>query len=121
MFDWVHYIHLAEKLLQAPDEASQRSAISRAYYAVYGVACRLKPNTNKYTGSSHKGYWDQWIHDPSPAKQKLYIDGNRLWKYRKQADYDSVGKNSSRDATTAVNIAKKLLTEIQDLSRQGLF
>lgn len=121
MFDWAYYIDLAELLLQSPDEASKRSAISRAYYAVYGVACRLQPNTNKYSGSSHKGYWEQWIHDPNPAKQKLSIDGNRLWKYRKRADYESVVRNISQDAVTAVHMAKRLLGEIQKLSGQGLF
>ena len=42
-FDWREYLVLAEALLQArtrlaQEEACCRAAVSRAYYAVYGVA-----------------------------------------------------------------------------------
>lgn len=35
MFDFNDYIVLAEQLVDSKDEASQRSAVSRAYYMVH--------------------------------------------------------------------------------------
>ena len=37
-FDWTEYARLAEELGTRPDEASLRTAISRAYYSVYHQA-----------------------------------------------------------------------------------
>lgn len=119
MFDWTEYITLAVELAKSRDEASHRTAISRAYYAVYGVACGLKPNHGKYSGSSHKGYWDQWRANPEPRCQKLSADANRLWKQRKTADYDSTARNLAKDAATAVALAQRLLSEIVDLAKEG--
>jgi uncharacterized protein (UPF0332 family) len=120
MFDWTEYITLAEALLKASDEASHRSAISRAYYAVYGIACKLKPNTVRYSGSSHIGYWNQWRGNSESRCRKLSIDANRLWKHRKDADYESVARNISHEAASAVNLAKRLVKEINELNQQGL-
>lgn len=38
MFDWNEFKTLAEKLKDEKDEASQRTAISRLYYAIYWKA-----------------------------------------------------------------------------------
>ena len=40
MFAWSEYLTLAQHLAQQEDEASQRTAISRAYYAAFHVARR---------------------------------------------------------------------------------
>lgn len=61
MFDWKHYVSLAESLSQTPifddgsDEkdgqiqASYRAAISRAYYGVFGMACAYLREIEKDT------------------------------------------------------------------------
>jgi hypothetical protein len=38
MFDWSDYLTLAKQLATNADEASKRAAISRAYYAAFGLA-----------------------------------------------------------------------------------
>jgi hypothetical protein len=41
MFDWSRYLDLADELARrVSDEAAERSAISRAYYAAFGMSRR---------------------------------------------------------------------------------
>jgi hypothetical protein len=38
MFDWTSYFVLARELAKRPEEASRRTAVSRAYYAIFNKA-----------------------------------------------------------------------------------
>jgi uncharacterized protein (UPF0332 family) len=51
-FDWNNYFELAKKLAQNEEEASWRTSISRAYYALFNVLCkhvkRFQSRTDKH-------------------------------------------------------------------------
>jgi hypothetical protein len=51
-FNWREYLSLAKELLENKNEASYRSAISRAYYSIYNTLCfyidRFKSQTDKH-------------------------------------------------------------------------
>ena len=52
-FEWSKYLELAEELVQLDDEAALRSAVSRAYYAVYGKARGHLQNKGITISKSH--------------------------------------------------------------------
>jgi len=89
-FDWNEYLALARKLAAAGDEASKRSAISRAYYFVFNVAfARAEATAGGYPGgeSFHKWCWDKYEKTPDANCRRLGIDGTRMKRRRVKADY----------------------------------
>ncbi len=90
-FSWDEYLKLAQQLAVQTDEASKRSAISRAYYFVFQVA-RDRATRNglslPYSGSVHKMTWDCFASSPDPECKKLGLLGLRLRDRRNKADYD---------------------------------
>jgi hypothetical protein len=89
-FDWNNFLTLAEQLAQDNDEASQRTAIGRAYYAVFNVACeRAIQNCGQPIGSKHAWCWDQYRQNANRQCRLLGIEGDRLKKLRQKADYES--------------------------------
>ena len=57
-FDWNEYLSLATTLSEKADEASQRTAISRAYYAAFHAAT-LHAKRNGYQGGTHRKLWNK--------------------------------------------------------------
>jgi hypothetical protein len=89
-FDWNEYFVLARQLATARDEASKRSAISRAYYFVFNIAfLRAEATAGSYHGgeSYHKWCWDKYRRTPDATCQKLGIDGERMKQRRVRVDY----------------------------------
>ena len=90
-FDWLEYFRLAHELGGREDEASLRSAISRAYYCVYHLAlARAEANTYKPLPgeSTHLQLWRVFSGSPEPDCQKLAIIAARLKEKRERADYE---------------------------------
>jgi hypothetical protein len=89
-FNWNDFLSLAEQLALDNDEASQRTAISRAYYAVFNVACeRAIQNCGQPVGPKHVWCWQQYSRNPNRQCKRIGIDGDRLKKLRVRADYQS--------------------------------
>lgn len=89
-FDWNEYLVLARKLATAGDEASKRSAISRAYYSIFNAAfARAELTAGRFPGgeTSHKWCWDRYDRTPDAACRALGIDGTRMKRWRVRADY----------------------------------
>ena len=89
-FDWNEYLVLARQLALAGDDASKRTAISRAYYFVFNIAfARAEATAGRYPGgeSSHKWCWDRYESTPDPSCRKLGIDGGRMKRRRVRVDY----------------------------------
>ncbi len=93
MFNWREYLQLAQHWATLPEEGNQRSAVSRAYYAVF-CSCRNwirehRPDvllTNR--GSVHQEVWKLFEYS-GDKQQKLIGEALfRLRKARNQADYD---------------------------------
>lgn len=90
-FDWIDYLTLAEALAQKPDEASQRTAISRAYYFVFNIAfARADANAGPVPGNYGYHQWcgEKYINTPDPDCKQLGIDGQRMQNRRRRADYE---------------------------------
>ena len=89
-FDWREYFELATRLSANKDEASLRSAVSRAYYYVYHLALS-RAESNDYKppreSGSHIDMWRVYSGNPVPACLKLGMIGQRMLKRRLDADY----------------------------------
>jgi uncharacterized protein (UPF0332 family) len=89
-FDWSEYFRLAQELARRADEASVRSAISRAYYFVYHLALKRAAANNfslKLDEGTHAQLWVVFSGNPEPDCQWLGVIGNRLRDRRVRADY----------------------------------
>ena len=90
-FNWSDYLTLAEELGTRADEASLRSALSRAYYYVYHLALkRAEANNFKIIPGegTHTQLWRLFNTSPEPACQKLAQIAGRLKEKRERADYN---------------------------------
>lgn len=121
-FNWQQFLTLAEELhtsqiINLPKEASERSAISRAYYAAFHAALDFaedKGYNPKFTGDDHadvREYIDQISTD-------LSTDLGRLHKSRCNADYDNqLETEPARMAAKALTTAKRIITQIEILTQ----
>ena len=82
---------MAEKLATEEDEASKRTAISRAYYFVFNIAfARAELTAGSYPGGGyHYWCWNQYKKTSDTLCQQLGNDGDRMRRRRVTADYDS--------------------------------
>ncbi len=90
-FEWRDYTVLAVELGNRADEASLRTAISRAYYFVYHLALeRARRNgfTSAREGSTHQELWQLFKGSPEPNCMHLAQIGMRLKAKRQRADYE---------------------------------
>ena len=84
-FDWKNFLTLAEDLAKRKDDASRRTAISRAYYCVFNLAfsraesagCRY-PQGEGY----HQWCWRKYSETPDASCQKLGFGGKRMLALR---------------------------------------
>ena len=91
-FDWSGYLTLAEELGGRSDEASLRSALSRAYYFVYHVALeRAEKNEFKPLPGegTHTQLWRLFHGSPEPLCRRLAQIAERLKEKRERADYQA--------------------------------
>jgi hypothetical protein len=113
-FDWRLYLPLAGALAGRRDEASERWAISRGYYAAYCVVRnRLRSEGN--TVSGHHRLWKAYRTDSDPRRRQIGIDGGRLRRTRNKADYDDVVRNTAGEAAHAVRLARVLVHSVDAL------
>jgi hypothetical protein len=106
MFDWLDYLELARRLAQGHDEASQRSAISRSYYAAFHVARRhverIHPDvTLPRHGAVHDVVWTTLERGRREERAAAH-GGKRLRQKRTLADYQLVGLSFPNDARQAL-------------------
>ena len=94
IFDWSGYLKLANQLATNPDEASQRSSISRAYYSVYHKASERAVSTGYVDQRSQWRLWDVYRRNTDRGCRRLSDIGSRMKKERVAADYDSAALES---------------------------
>jgi uncharacterized protein (UPF0332 family) len=85
-FNWTDYLTLATNLSANPDEASQRSAISRAYYSAFHAAT-IHAQANGYKERSHGRLWKMYQSDTDLNSRRLSAIGNQMKQAREEADY----------------------------------
>ncbi len=89
MFDWRDFLPFAERLaLEADDEPSQRTAISRAYYAVYHAAAGyVRAKGLLHVRHSHGRVWAAIGGDSDAGRVGVREKAERLRRRRIAADY----------------------------------
>jgi hypothetical protein len=113
-FAWADYLTLAATLAaRTGDEASLRSAISRAYYAAYNSAVEKAAahgvSIVRVTGTGpHEACW--MAYQTVPAVIRVGVTGDRLKVLRHKADYRQVTLNWAKEAATAVAEAQALIS-----------
>lgn len=117
MFEWQEYLDVARHLATRGGEANQRSAISRAYYAVFGTArawlIRNEPHTYlEANGQDHRVVWQTFKQAASPLDRQIGERGSRLRDLRGRADYETVVKDLVGVTTTAIQTAEWIIEKL---------
>ncbi len=120
MFDWEEFLVFAEQLTErGTDEAALRSAISRAYYAVYHRASAyLRANALVLPGSrlSHRTVWGAFEAGSHPRRLQVWARGDVLRRLRTSADYHNPFPGDlqtlARDATLEARAVLDLLDQL---------
>ena len=124
-FAWLDSLVLAEALQQArttfaPEEACGRTAISRAYYAVYGAACTRARDQDGLqlpaTGDAHQRVSTHYRQGPSALHRAVGNTLRRLRRVRNRADYDDQLEQPVAVAQFAVRRARHGVTQLQVLA-----
>ncbi|MDU5474030.1 MULTISPECIES: hypothetical protein [unclassified Pantoea] len=111
---------VAESCADKAEEHFSRSAISRAYYALYHEACSILQNCPPTT---HDGVV-QYLLTDSRRKAEPYelMDLIRIGavlkqqkEKRKAADYDLALHITQTEATSSVNAVRKILDKISEI------
>ena len=87
-FDWADYLSLAWRLANEPDEASRRSAVSRAHYACYGTAARYALEHGfPHAVVTHDRIWEWYHRLDDPSGRLINEIGKQVRDSRIVADY----------------------------------
>ncbi len=116
-FNWRDYLHLAEDLCKQNTEAHYRSAISRAYYAVFNIL-KIKAGYSKADGSFHQDFISLLKIADDDIVDKLNISAGNLTtigvylddlrKERNFADYDGLQRFDEVRALQNINKVKAI-------------
>lgn len=123
MFDWDEYLQLAEDLHErnsdALREASERTAISRAYYAAFHEALRCAPNrVRNARRDQHRTLIDHYKQAPTQTERAVGRQLERLRDNRNAADYeDRIGGpgQSMFKADQSIHLCREICSALADL------
>jgi uncharacterized protein (UPF0332 family) len=120
-FNWNEFLTLAEELATRNDEASKRSAISRAYYSVYHLAAarvaqRSGPRPEGLT--SHSWCWNKYQTTNDRACVELGNRGSRMKRRRNLADYEDNMKRLDDELRLVLDEARQFPTDLAALDMQ---
>ncbi len=118
-FDWAEFLTLAKELAQRSDEASLRSAVSRAYYAVFGKArALLKAEGVSLVSNAtdHARVWEAFRSSTDDARYYIGVDGMALRNSRNRADYNVEVTDIKFRAPRAVRKAEDIFKALERLS-----
>ncbi len=116
MLDWRLWLDLAEVLVaDESDEAHVRCAVSRAYYAVFNLARERLLAAGRIGGereSPHFVVWNSLSRSGDRREQDLARGAKHLHEFRLAADYDADVTWHQDDGRTLVDLARRLVCEI---------
>jgi hypothetical protein len=119
-FDWNAYLTLAEELSTRADEASKRTAISRAYYCVFNLAfARAELTTGGYPGEEgyHKWCWRKYMETPDLSCKQLGVEGDRMAGRRVRVDYKAADiPRLDGKVRRMMEDARQFLTDLANLN-----
>lgn len=121
--DWLDYITLAESLAKEKGEAERRSAVSRAYYALYNYAREwyFKDHRRRHIGlgegeSAHYKLWKEMAkHGKNGGK--ISNTGQMLRDRRNECDYQKnlTSPLITKQPNSSINMAKATIEDIKNL------
>lgn len=116
-FNWRDYLRLAEDLCKQDTEAHYRSAVSRAYYAVFNIL-KIKADYRRADGSFHQDFISIIKIADDKIVDKLNISANELKtiginletlrRERNIADYDGLQRFDKERALQNIEIVKAI-------------
>ena len=115
MFDWDEFKVLATRLKAENNEASQRTAISRVYYAIYWNARNYLVKTGyRYdrNKSAHKQIWDEYLYKRDLESIGIGKKGKELHGYRIKADYHGEIRRLPDVVEDSFDVAEKVMNEL---------
>ncbi len=120
--DWFLYYDLAQEWRRQDGDAYKRSAVSRAYYAMFCTARNELKNhiEDEYNppecGSEHVYVWNSYKEDRHPrGTREIGVLGNRLRRYRNRADYCDVILDLADLVENAMDDAEELKGHLEGL------
>ena len=120
IFDWNDFKILADKLRENEDEASQRTAISRIYYAVYWKARNVLEEDGfifRQYDSSHRQIWEEYK-NKGITFRAISISGSALHQNRVQADYFAEIKDLKNLQIESVKLADNVFKYLQQIEKK---
>lgn len=121
-FNWELYIQLADELISYQEdadlrEAYLRSAVSRCYYGIFCIARNhlIAKNVPIPRVDTHKFVRERYQKLPRNAEKKIAKNLRRLWKERKDADYEDEADIDIKRAKTALDLSKRTLKNLQQI------
>ena len=127
-FNWTDYHRLAKALQSdpespGPEEASLRSAISRAYYATFCTARNFAETNDSFkptnTGADHDLMKCHFQSSKDRVRRRIGNGLERLYDYRGKADYDDIFQGLTQAANLSVSLAEKTIGRLGSLSAQS--
>lgn len=122
MFDWANYLLLAEELAARNDqESALRSAISRAYYAVFCKArdALLREGVQiSQAASIHTSVWMTYQQAADAKRRTIGVTGNRLRIDRNRADYRDTFPGLLKTVHGDLAAARNLMESLEKLGSQ---
>jgi uncharacterized protein (UPF0332 family) len=123
-FTWTEFLALAKSLSQNTDEASLRSAVSRAYYSVFNVAlARAEERGYRPKGDARGGMhdllWQMYERNEDDVCRQISVLGPRMKRRRVIADYKTLFSRPLDQANDAITEAEKCHELLSQLA-QGL-
>jgi len=112
-FNWKDYVDLAEELLKREDEASHRSAVSRAYYGVFCIARNRLSMTYDKSRFVHWQVIKRLWKSNNPKHKKLAKILSDLKRARERADYEE-DSFKREDAKIMVLLSKEALSLLKE-------
>ena len=121
-FDWRLYIQLAGELINHQripmlQEAYLRSAMSRSYYGAFCIAGDLLTSRGVAIPRANTHTFVRTEYQNSPNRTDRAIGGHlsRLWRERKDADYNDAAIIDMSRAITAYQLAINILGKIEGI------
>lgn len=122
LFNWLLYLDVSDDLMRHGSEAHFRSAVSRAYYGVFGeIRVVLEGQGVRLPKDRIHTSVGQWLLSrPVRPVAQIGLDLGRLRRERNRADYDPTGGFNRARAEKALLIARHIESNIQAIVGRSL-
>jgi uncharacterized protein (UPF0332 family) len=120
IFDWDEFRKLANELRERDTEASQRTAVSRVYYAVYWKARMFLEDEGfifRQNDSSHRQIWEEYK-NKGLTFRAISVSGSALHQNRVKADYFAEIKDLDTLLKESFKLAENVFSYLQQIEKK---